>query len=156
MMSTKDRLRTELSSVRTWWTDKFLHRFLAAGFQFPSLYAPDSFLHLPICQNIDPMPPIISGPSPAVKRITHFSRPLVVSSPLLTAAALLSWMVRQELVRAAEPWVFNAFSGLPPTHTAAIALNHQGPTLEDVLAYREQRVASPQPLPLHPGTRSTM
>ncbi len=94
------------------------------------------------------MPPVISGPSPSVKRITHFSRPLTVSAPILTAAALLSWMVRQELVQAAEPLDLESFSEIPPTRAAAIALNRPGPTLEDILTYREQRVACPHRTPL--------
>ncbi|PBL04335.1 hypothetical protein ARMGADRAFT_50007 [Armillaria gallica] len=152
MLLSQNRLSTEPLRLRGLWTHTLLHTFIAAGFRFPSIYAPDTILHLPISPHVDPLPPIISGPNPSKTTIVHYWQSLTIAAPVLTPIALLSWTVRQEMYQQAHPLDHNFLDQFPTDRHTANAFGVTGPTVEDLTEFHQLRICSPGPLLLPPHT----
>ncbi|KAG7444724.1 uncharacterized protein BT62DRAFT_933772 [Guyanagaster necrorhizus] len=146
MLLPQNRPSAESIRLRGFWTQTLLHIFIAAGFRFPSLYAPDTILHLPISPDVYPLPPIISGPNPRKTTVVHYWHNLTVAAPVLTPAALLSWTVRQEMYQQAHPLDYNILGRFPTDRHTANALGIRGPTAEDLTEFHQLRIYSPGPL----------
>ncbi|KAH0833351.1 hypothetical protein J3R83DRAFT_12422 [Lanmaoa asiatica] len=69
--------------------------FLVRGYQYPSIFAPDTYFYLPLCEEHDEFAGF-SGPLPLVTQIHYLGHKLKLAVPPLTSAALLNFAVRRE------------------------------------------------------------
>jgi len=100
--------------------------------QYPSVFAPDTYFYLPLCEEHDELAGF-SGPHPLVTRIHYLGRKLRLAVPPLTSAALLNFAVRQEAWQDTVP-LPSRIGLLPATREEAIARGLGTPALtqEDV------------------------
>lgn len=109
---------------------------LKSRIQYPSVFAPDSYFYLPLCEEHDELPGF-SGPPPLVTHIHYLGHKLKLAVPLLTSAALLNFVVRQEAWQDSTPLPLRIAS-LPATREEAIARDLGSPALtqEDVREFQ--------------------
>lgn len=100
--------------------------------QYPSVFAPDTYFYLPLCEEHDKLAGF-SGPPPLVTQIHYLGHKLKLAVPPLTSAALLNFVVRQEVWQDTVP-LPSRVSRLPATREEAIARGRGTPALtqEDV------------------------
>ncbi|GLB44816.1 hypothetical protein LshimejAT787_1801530 [Lyophyllum shimeji] len=115
----------------------FLCPFVSSGYRVPSVYGPDSFFNVPLCEAITSTASHSSGPSPPCAEIIHFSHRLMLPVPIVTSAAALLITVRTEALQTAHTFPASAYA-LPADRATANALNVAGPTLEDVSRFHFQ------------------
>ncbi|KAG8212957.1 hypothetical protein J3R82DRAFT_11323 [Butyriboletus roseoflavus] len=84
-----ERVTAEATAVRIALTNAIL------PFLYPSLFAPDTYFYLPLCEEHGNFPGF-SGPPPLVAQIHYLGHKLRLAVPPLTSAALLNFVVRQE------------------------------------------------------------
>ncbi|KAF5379763.1 hypothetical protein D9615_005748 [Tricholomella constricta] len=109
----------------------FLRPFVSSGYRVPSIYGPDSFFNLPLCEGVTSTPTNSSGPSPPCAKISHFSHKLVLAVPIITSAATLLTTVYTEALQTLRPLPPTA-NTLPADRATANALGLGGPTYEDL------------------------
>ncbi|KDQ49740.1 hypothetical protein JAAARDRAFT_615232 [Jaapia argillacea MUCL 33604] len=157
MTTDQDELASESQGFRLDF-QRLLQPFIIAGFRHPSFHAPDEFFSLPLCPHTyppDPSSPSYSSagipelpPSspprdrPVVRQIIHYSHPLTLSSPPLTAAALLASVSRTETQLRLDyqsdgyaDWKANRrrqLSNHPQTRAERDALGLMCPSMEDL------------------------
>ncbi|TFK51207.1 hypothetical protein OE88DRAFT_1735149 [Heliocybe sulcata] len=132
---------------------KLLQPFIVASYKYPAFHATDYHQLLPLCPHEmpPPSPPADStsyqtAPNrPHVRTITHYSHPLTIACPPLTAGALLCSAARSEVNRAIETaagtggWRALHPPGEPGqfgmTRAARDAAGQDGATFEDIDDY---------------------
>ncbi|KAG9315384.1 hypothetical protein JVU11DRAFT_4531 [Chiua virens] len=131
MTSTKERVTAETAVVRTTLTNAIIP-FIVRGYQYPSVFAPDTYFYLPLCEEHNDAPGF-SGPPPLVTQIQYLGHKLNLAVPPLTSAALLSFVVRREAWQDTVP-LSSRISRLPTTRQEAISRDLVPPSLtqEDV------------------------
>ncbi|KAF8552044.1 hypothetical protein OG21DRAFT_1511976 [Imleria badia] len=131
MTSSKESVAAEAVRVRTAITNAILP-FLVRGYQYPSVFAPDSYFYLPLCEEHDELAGF-SGPLPLVTQIHYLGHKLKLAVPPLTSAALLNFAVRQEAWQDTVP-LPSHIALLPATREEATARDLPTPALtqEDV------------------------
>ncbi|KAF8071573.1 hypothetical protein FPV67DRAFT_882445 [Lyophyllum atratum] len=121
----------------------FLRPFVTAGYRVPTVYGPDSFFNIPLCEEVTSTPSHSSGPSPPCAEIIHFSHKLILGVPIITSAAALLTALRTEELQTSQTFPLSAHA-LPADRAMANAMNVAGPTLEDVSHFHfEERIHSP-------------
>ena len=105
---------------------------LKSRVQYPSVFAPDIYFYLPLCEKNDE-PAGFSGPPPLMTQIHYLGHKLKLAVPPLTSAALLNFVVRQEAWQDTVP-LPSRIALLPATREEAIARDLRTPALtqEDV------------------------
>lgn len=100
---------------------------LKSGIQYPSVFAPDTYFYLPLCEehNSDTG---FSGPPPLVTQIHYLGRKLKLAVPPLTPAAFFNFVVRQEAWQDTSPLPSHT-AHLPATREEAIDRNLVTPAL---------------------------
>ncbi|KAF8442276.1 hypothetical protein L210DRAFT_3477944 [Boletus edulis BED1] len=131
MTSSKESVAAEAVRVRTALTNAILP-FLVRGYQYPSVFAPDTYFYLPLCEEHDESPGF-SGPLPLVAHIHYLGHKLKLAVPPLTSAALLNFVVRQEAWQDTVP-LSPRIASLPATREEATTRDLGTPALtqEDV------------------------
>ncbi|EPQ53003.1 hypothetical protein GLOTRDRAFT_122335 [Gloeophyllum trabeum ATCC 11539] len=76
---------------------RLLHPFIVASFKYPSFHAPDLHQLVPLDPEEHPPPPSPAPTQPPVRTLTHFSHPLTIACPPLTAGAILCSAARTEM-----------------------------------------------------------
>ncbi|KAF9223345.1 hypothetical protein BS17DRAFT_796036 [Gyrodon lividus] len=133
MSNSKESVGSEAATTRAVLINAVLP-FLVRGYQFPSVFAPDIYFYLPLCEEHDEeVIPGFSGPPPLVTQIHYFGHKLSLAVPPLTPAALLNFAVRREAWQDKIP-LHPRIANLPATREEAIAQNLSSPMLtqEDV------------------------
>lgn len=107
-------------------------RVLKFRVQYPSIFAPDAYFYLPLCDEHDNFAGF-SGPPPLVTYIHYLGHKLKLAVPPLTSAALLNFVVRQEAWQDTVP-LPSRIALLPATREEATARGLGTPALtqEDV------------------------
>lgn len=103
----------------------------------PSIYGPDSFFNIPLCDRLEGIHPHCSGPPPPRVEIVLYSHKVILAAPIVTSAATLVATVRTEALQDLRTFPGAAHS-LPLDRAAANALNRIGPTFEDVARFHFQ------------------
>ncbi|RDB25822.1 hypothetical protein Hypma_006293 [Hypsizygus marmoreus] len=122
--------------------DTFLRPFVTAGYRVPSVYGPDSYHSIPLCERITSTPTHCSGPLPPLSVVTHYGHELTLAAPTLTCAATLVTTVLFEALSNSQTFPNNAYH--LPADRASAGPNFVGPTLEDLLRFHfDERIHVP-------------
>ncbi|KAF4571077.1 hypothetical protein EYR36_001653 [Pleurotus pulmonarius] len=146
LTASRDGVRREGLSTQTA-IGNMLRPFIVAGYKHPAIFAPDSRFHLPLCPHSAFPSDFRNTPSPPKRKIVHYSHDLELAVPMITTAATLGTVLRNEIRQDSQDLPDDVGS-LPRNRAEANAVGHRGATLEDVLEFHnENRIHVPERLP---------
>ncbi|KAF9500079.1 hypothetical protein BDN71DRAFT_1486769 [Pleurotus eryngii] len=146
LTASRDGVRREGLSMQST-IGNMLRPFIVAGYKYPATFAPDSHFHLPLCPHSVFPPDFRKSPSPLTRKITHYGHDIHLAVPMITTAATLGTVLRNEIRQDSQD-LPNDVSSLPRNREEANTVGHRGATLEDVLEFHnENRIRVPERLP---------